>query len=167
VPSYTARHHALSTSRTARRRCGHGGCTQGHRTKPSTCRLALVPRRRRPLLSKLEAAGGFALFWLKSDASPVETDVRLSAQSSKIHSLNKYSLSFIIRNIFYPLYHVLYFIIQYFSIFYTPRTLNSYLISTIILILLYFIQITSSISFPFQLPSYFISFFVILYPIAQ
>jgi hypothetical protein len=101
VPSYTARHHALSTSRTARRRCGHGGCTQGHRTKPSTCRLALVPRRRRPLLSKLEAAGGFALFWLKSDASPVETDVRLSAQSSKIYSLNKYFLSFIAHNLFY------------------------------------------------------------------
>jgi hypothetical protein len=35
-----------------------------------------------------------------------------------------------------------------------PRTLNSSYISTTILILLYFLQVTSSLSFPFQLPSF-------------
>jgi hypothetical protein len=35
-----------------------------------------------------------------------------------------------------------------------PRTLNSSYVSTTILILLYFLQVTSSLSFPFQLPSF-------------
>jgi hypothetical protein len=44
-----------------------------------------------------------------------------------------------------PLQHILYFIVQHFSILHAPRNLNPSCISTTILILLYFIRLTFSL----------------------
>jgi hypothetical protein len=66
----------------------------------------------------------------------------------RVHPLN-----FILKNIYCPL-HGLYFIVHYFSIICVFYSLNTSSISTIIHILLYFIQLTSSLSFSYQLPSF-------------
>jgi hypothetical protein len=59
-----------------------------------------------------------------------------------------------ILNILCFLQHILYFTVQYFIIFHVSHTLNSPSISTIIYILLYFLPLIFSLSFPFQLPSF-------------
>jgi hypothetical protein len=53
----------------------------------------------------------------------------------------------------YPLHHILYFTVQYFRILRSTRPLNSSSKSTTTIILLYFLQLNYSLSFPSQLPS--------------
>jgi hypothetical protein len=53
----------------------------------------------------------------------------------------------------YPLHHVLYFTVQYFRILRSTRPINSSSKSTTTIILLYFLQLNYSLSFPSQLPS--------------
>jgi hypothetical protein len=63
------------------------------------------------------------------------------------------SLKSILKEIFFMLYKIDFFSIPNFIIFYAPHPLNRSSILTTIYILLYFIQLTSSLSFLSQLQS--------------